>query len=174
MKPFFGKNTRTILCGLFLSLSLIGLFQPAFSEIYYTSIDVIPDTITFTITNSELEQNQGYYEADRQVTVTSAQHFAKKCFWYVGIRVEEPYLVDSFNPSNRIPISQLHWSKDGVRFNSLSSQWSLVNAYFDDIDHTHTEKLTYRLYTNRTILPAGSFSVRIILDSRLQPLPWYK
>lgn len=174
MKSSFNKIVTALISGLILIICLFCFYKPAFAENRYTSMEVTPNTISFTITNNELDQNNGYYEADNKVTVISAQHFAAICFWFIGIRVEEQYLVDSFNPSNRIPISQLRWSRDGAHFTSLSNQWSLVNAYFDVINHTHEEIVTYRLYTNGSMLPAGSFSVRIDFDSRLQPFPWNK
>lgn len=137
-----------------------------------TFLEVTPNEILFTIAADGLAQNKPYYAADRPTRVTSSQRFLKCSLWSLGIRAAGTHLVDVFNPANRIPITQLRWSRDGVHFNSLSSQWTQVNAYWDEMDVKHTEMIDYRIYSEGAPLPPGTFSVQLIFDARLQKFPW--
>jgi hypothetical protein len=177
MKLAINKKSANTISVLILIIFLLCFCIPTSADspyTSYTSMEVTPTTITFTITNNQLDQNMDYYEADNPITITSSQQFAPISFWFVGIQVEKQFLENSFNPSTRIPISQLRWSKDGVNFTSLSNKCSLVSAYFDIYSRKHTETITYRLYTNGSILPAGSFSAQINFESSLKLFPGNK
>ncbi len=169
MKPMLPR----ISYGLIGFLAIVGLLctGSALADAY-TTLAVTPNGISFTVASDSSGQSQGYYEADQAITVASAQRYLPVGPWTLGIRAGGAYLVDATNPANRIPITQLRWSKDGRNFFRLSQQWAEVAAYRGALDCERRETITYRLYAEGAPLPAGNFTVQIDMDARIQGLPW--
>ncbi len=172
-KSFF-KNLKltVVIIGLFLINFGAVLEMPVYALGPFLRINVTPSNISFNIADSEKPEE--YYSGNQKVTVVTQHIFPLlKLPWYLGIRSAEAYLKDSINPNNRVPISQLRWSKDGQNFQQLSQEWVLVNSYVDLPETQYEESLTYRLYTESgQSLPAGLYSVRIEFDARWLNLPW--
>lgn len=152
--------------GLFF-LSNLSIFQmPIYALGPFLKINVTPANISFTI--ADAEEPELYYTGNQEVIVVS-QHTLSlielKLPWHLGIRSGEAFLKDSINPGNKIPISQLRWSKDGQNYHQLSSDWALVNSYLDHYNKPYEETITYRLYPEADqSLPAGLYSARIEFD----------
>ncbi len=176
------KN-RIIFKNLKVSIFIIGLLIVSSSSLFkmpvyalgpFLRINVTPSNISFNIVNAE--DPEEYYSGNQEVVVVSKHIFPLfdlKLPWHMGIRSAEAYLRDSINPNNRIPISQLHWSKDGQNFYQLSQEWVLVNSYYDFYEKPYEENIIYRLYSEpNKNLPAGLYSVRIEFDARWLNLPW--
>lgn len=68
--------------------------------------------ISFNIV--DVEKSEEYYLGNQKGTVISQHVFPFIMLpWYLGIGSGDDYLRDAMNPNNRIPVSQLRWSKDG-------------------------------------------------------------
>lgn len=168
MKTSFFRISYLILM-MFLGLSGLGRSLSTGGD---TFLEVTPGEISFKIDADSLVGEQSYYEADRPTQLITSQRFLDHGFWSVGIRAAGTHLVDIFHPANRIPLSQLRWSKDGIHFNSLSNQWTPINTYWDAKDVKYTETIRYRIYSEGTLLLPGTYSVQLLFDARLQKFPW--
>ena len=161
---------------LVIGIFFISIFSQSNMPTYalgpFLRINVTPSNISFNIVDAE--EMEEYYLGNQKVTVISQHIFPFVMLpWYLGIRSGEDYLRDAMNPSNRIPVSQLRWSKDGQNFHQLSRKWALVNSYFDFSEKPYEEKISYRLYPESgQSLPAGLYSLRIEFDARWLNLPW--
>lgn len=157
-------------------LFFISFFPKSKMPVYalgpFLRINVTPSNISFNIVDAERPEE--YYSGNQKVTVVSQHIFPFIMLpWYLGIRSGDDYLTDAMNPSNRIPVSQLWWSKDGRNYQQLSRNWVLVNSYFDFSEKPYEEKIAYRLYPESgQSLPAGFYSLRIEFDARWLNLPW--
>jgi hypothetical protein len=162
---------------------VIGLFfisigskgnMPVYALGPFLRINVTPSNISFNIFDAEIPKE--YYSANQEITVVSRNTFPLPWTllpWYLGIRSGEAYLKDSINPDNRISVSQLRWSKDGQHYQPLSQEWVLVSTYFDYLEKSYEERISYRLYSEPgQSLPAGIYSLRIEFDARWLNLPW--
>lgn len=160
--------------GLFLLSNLSVFKMPIYALGPFLKINVTPSNISFNI--ADAEEPEQYYTGNQEVVVVTQHTFSLtdwKLPWHLGIRSGEAYLKDSINPDNKIPISQLRWSKDGQNYQQLSQEWALVNSYFDQYDKPYEETITYRLYPeSNQSLPAGLYSARIEFDATWLLFPW--
>jgi hypothetical protein len=169
MKPALPRTVLGFVIGFLVIVQLSYPGRPARAGVY-TGLTVTPNIVSFTVTNSGSDPE--YYEADHPITVTSFQQYLPAGFWALGIRAAGTHLVDAFNPANRIPIAQLRWSRDGIHFYRLSEQWTPVATYWDQKNRQRSETITYRIYPAGAPLAAGSFTVQIDFDARIQDFPW--
>lgn len=173
---------RVFFSNLRLSLFIIGLLIASWGSVFnmpvyavgpHLKINVTPSNISFNIVDAE--EPEEFYSGNQEVVVVS-QHTVPmelKFIWHLMIRAADEYLIDSINPDNKIPVSRLHWSKDGSRFQQLSKEWAWVNSYFDFYNKPYEETITYRLYPEPgQSLPAGLYSVRIEFDARWIIFHW--
>ncbi|NLW48077.1 MAG: hypothetical protein GXY86_12190 [Firmicutes bacterium] len=178
-KRTFFKNLRIPL--LIIGMLTIGWGAVSDTPVYalgpFLRINVTPSNISFTVVDAE--EPEEYYSANQEVTVVSQHLLGLEDFirlklpWHLGIRATDAYLKDSMSSENQIPISQLHWSKDGRNFQQFSQQWVKVNSYFDYYKNQNKETITYRLYSEPgQSLPAGLYTVRIEFDIRWFNFPW--
>ena len=175
----FKINLRTLKVRfLVIMLLLIIIGSKANLPVYalgpFLRINVTPSNISFNI--ADAEEAKEFYLSNQEVTVVTQNTFPLPWTllpWYLGIRSSEAYLKDSINPNNRIPVSQLRWSKDGQNYQQLSQGWALVSSYFDFEEKSYEERISYRLYPEPgQSLPAGIYSLRIEFDARWINLPW--
>ena len=108
------KYKNPVIMAVFLAVIAVALTWSSYINAVdnHLRINVTPGNITFNITNPDpLPQ---FYNSSQQVSVVTRQtmHGQVKQ-WFVGIRAGGAYLVDDINPTNRIPVSKLRWSKDG-------------------------------------------------------------
>ncbi len=133
-------------------------------------IDVNPGNIAFNITNPD--PLPSYYSSTQQILLRTRHTLRKnQRQWFVGIRATSAYLVDNMNPVNRIPVTRLRWSRDGVNFHELTERWVFVNTYIDQSFRPRIERISYRLYPDR-IYSAGQYTVQIKFDARWTNFPW--
>lgn len=175
----FIKNLKSLkvivlVIGLFLISIGSNTNLPVYALGPFLRINVTPSNISFNI--ADAEEPEEFYLGSQEVTVVSQNTFPLPWTllpWYLGIRSGEAYLKDSINPGNRIPVSQLRWSKDGQNYQQLSQEWVLVNSYSDYDEKSYEERISYRLYPEPgQSLPAGIYSLRIEFDARWLNLPW--
>lgn len=170
------KSVKVVILVMGLLLISIGsrVNMPVYALGPFLRINVTPSNISFNIIDAE--EPEEYYSGSQEVTVVSQNTFPLPWTllpWYLGIKSSEAYLKDSINPRNRIPVSQLRWSKDGQNYQQLSQEWVLVNSYFDYDEKSYEERISYRLYSEPgQSLPAGLYSLRIEFDARWLNLPW--
>ncbi len=171
MKPLFYKTPLKISCLLALVLFISGAVSVwADSPGEYTEVKVSPNNLNFQVKDPS---QSPYIETMENVKVTSEQQvpFPLSLLpwqWTLTIRAKDAYIVDNTNPANRIPISQLQWSLDGVRFTTMTSQWVTVTSYWDWAGHPREETVIYRIInTAGSTLPDGNFSVQIEFKTSL-------
>lgn len=174
-------KVRVLVIGLLLILISIGSQEnlPVYALGPFLRINVTPSNISFNI--ADAEESKEFYLGSQEVTVITQNTFPLNTLpppwtlrpWYLGIRSNEAYLKDLINPNNRIPVSQLRWSKDSQNYQQLSQEWALVGSYVDFEEKSHEERISYRLYPEPgKSLPAGIYSLRIEFDARWLNLPW--
>lgn len=169
---FIRKTIATVLIFAGFSFAVLSYSKPVYAVSSFLYLNVTPSNISFNITNPEA--GQPYYTSSQKINVVSYHNFTwleVPLRWYVGIRAGSQYLVDSMNPNNKIPVSQLRWSRDGANFYNLSEIWSVVNTYREIAGLQEEEKINYRLYPDGS-LPAGLYTIQIEFDARWWNLPW--
>jgi len=173
------RNLKTLkVIALVIGLLFISIGSKTNMPVYalgpFLRINVTPSNISFNIIDAQ--EPEEYYSGSQEVTVVAQNTFPLPWTmlpWYLGIKSSEAFLKDAINPSNRISVSQLRWSRDGQNYIHLSQEWVLVNSYFDFEKKSYEEKISYRLYPESgQSLPAGIYSLRIEFDARWLNLPW--